>query len=70
MPTDGANAGSSPLESNAEDDDYFDFNLDFMWRSDDEETDDRVTDAEDDEPEVCTILYTAGFRGCLNKASG
>ncbi|EIW55958.1 uncharacterized protein TRAVEDRAFT_22354 [Trametes versicolor FP-101664 SS1] len=67
-PTDSADAASSPTrETDTEDDDgfdfNFDFNLDFMWRSDSEESDDGLTDAEDDEPE-------GRSSGLANRASG
>lgn len=63
--TDSANAAPSLLETDAQDDDGFDFNLDFFWRSD-EEREEPVYEAENnvtsDEPEVCMSFHTPGFR--------
>lgn len=66
-PTNSANAGLSSLETDAPDDDGFEFNFDFVWRSDSEEREEPVSEAEvdviSDESEVCTSFHTPDFRG-------
>lgn len=66
-PTNSGNAGLSSLETDAPDDDGFEFNFDFVWRSDSEEREEPISEAEDDvisdESEVCTSFHTPGFRG-------